>query len=761
MLAQHLFCLFVWQLSAHLSRTCLKLSFKESSQEVEIEGRDKFDPNRLDETWMSPRLSHKKLTGLVRQIENYGLGSRQDILICLVPAFSCWDLLPSQAILRLMPPVAKDHRWTETSRQYSQLLETSLRKEEGKVEILCYAAIIYTMDFLYIAYQPYDEIVRPEYFLDSEIAKLVRKLNSNEFAHIVKTLEPVHNRQHRGTAFRSLFSQYAAAPKSSDLYESSNFDIHKNYPHRIFGLSKLHMRSGNPGNDWSELQRLLYDEDVGVDAQDIFGWTALHYLIANQSFRTYDTFAKRWLTALKVPDRLGRTPIHVAATLGDVDPLRSIFWSINDGEASAAIQARGIDEMTPLHLAATNADSLKYVMKRAKEVNALTNLQDIWRREPMHVAARHWQKMGGNVIAHMGDSAWFLPPDDLGRSPIHYFFTKATKDAKQVVDEAERLEILVRICHDNPNWQDQNGKGFLHCAVDANDETAVGILLSEKININLSDAGGRTAVALACEHDHYGIVKLLADNDQTDLDHAADGRGGSTPLHLAVWEGHENSMAVLLEHAPLRVNIKALDSLGRTPLDDAWATGNYSCAELLLRYDLVLEPGQRENFKQKLTSAGRPTSSLIAKMFEAIIDEDDDRQLERLIELSSQLRSRGLCEKLTTKLLEGATWKHLSRPYHLAAQAGSSELMQRSYQEGRDPDVVDEDGWSWEYSAIRHQQAWILESQTDDSHCTETPLAFYLDVLFLGLAEDLVQVQSCREAGHNQCHGIHGMVPFS
>ena len=590
----------------------------------------------------------------------------------------------------------------------------------------------------------------------------MRKLGSNDFAHIVKTLEPVHNRQHRGTAFGSLFSQYAAAPKSSDLYESSNFDIHKNYPHRIFGLSKLHRRSGNPESDLDDLRLLIHGVDVGVDAQDTFGWTALHYSIANTSFWSDGLIGSvtPWRTALKVPDRLGRTPIHVAAMLGTTSALECAFRSINDGETSAAIQARGIDGMTPLHLAATNAGSLKCVMERAKKVNALTKLQDIWRREPMHVAARHWQRMGGNVIAHMGVGACFLPPDDLGRTPIQYLFTKATKDAERLMDEAERLEMLVRICRDNPNWQDQTGKGLLHCAVDADDETAVRRLLSEKININLSDARGRTAVTLACGHDHYGIVKLLADNDQTDLDHRADG-GGPTPLHSTVWTGHENSMAVLLEHAPLRIDIKALDSFGRTPLDVAQLRDNYGCVELLLRYDLVLEPGQRENFKQKLTSADLPKSGLIAKKFGAIIDESDDGQLERLIELSSELGSKGLCEKLMTKVLEGTTWKRLNRPYHLAAQAGSNELMQRSYQEGRDPDVVDEDGWTWEYSATRHQQASLLKSQAVDSRRTETPIAFYPNVLYLGQAEDLVQVQSCREAGHDQCHGIHGMVPFS
>lgn len=751
--AQHLFCSFVWQVSTRLSRTCLKLSFKESSQEVEIDGRDRFDPNRLKDTWMSPRLSHKKLTGLVRHMENYGLGSRQEILLCLVPAFSCQDLLPSHAMLRLMPsPVPKDDGWTddgwaETAQQYSELLETGLRKEENKAEILCCAAVIYTLDFLYIAYQPYDKFVRPQSFLNWRFGELVLKLSSNDFAHVVRDLEPVHNRQSRRAAFRSLFTQYATQ-ESSDLYKSGNSDIHEHYPDRVFGFSKPHEIGGGPNHQL--IQTLIRHGDI--DAQDIFGWTPFHYVITASSFspREIRNSVMHKPHVYQTPDRLGRTPVHVAAAFGDADRLKTIFFAFGRREIRAGIQARGIDGMTPLHLAAMDSDSLKIIMEEAMRSSVRTNLQDIWRREPMHVAARHWQGGGINHIMQIGAGGdWFLPADSLGRTPIHYLLTTAISDEKAEIDEAGRLDMLARICRDKPDWQDQEGKGFLHLAVHANDKMMVEKVIGGGININHSDDRGRTAIALAYTYGYHDIFKILADDEGTDLNQTA---------YMAATEGLEELLAVLLEYAPSRVKITAVDSSDDTALAGALKARRYSCAEMLLRYSLVLDPGQRQNLKQELTSFNQLEVGINKETVEELIDEDDDSQLGRLIEFSGQLKSRGLFEKLMAKAVEETTWKQLKRPYHLAIQIGGHDMIQTLRHEGVDPGDIDEDGWTWEYSALRYGQASLLESLPVDSLRTKAPMAFYPDGLLWDSVENFIHIRPCEEARHNLCHGIHGIL---
>jgi hypothetical protein len=204
-LIQHLFTQFVWAISKDLPKACLPLHFLDPATEVEIEGRDKLNLESIKETWTLPRLYHQKLSTLVSQIEGQGLGSRNDILFCIIPAFSFHDLLPNRAMLQFLPLVPKDDAWTTVTRQYHALLDTNMRT--NKPEVLCYCIIIQIMEFLYIAGQPYDKAFRPEGKLNEELRKLVFTLSSPKSRHVLEMFEHMHDHQGREDAFYEIFQK--------------------------------------------------------------------------------------------------------------------------------------------------------------------------------------------------------------------------------------------------------------------------------------------------------------------------------------------------------------------------------------------------------------------------------------------------------------------------------------------------------------------------------------------------------------------------
>ncbi|KAH7129076.1 hypothetical protein EDB81DRAFT_888844 [Dactylonectria macrodidyma] len=102
-LVQHLFKRFMWTVVEELPKDCLHQGFISNQQDVEIDGHNKLDPYEFIQSWHWPVLRHRKLTKVVRQMELYGLGRTNDVLLCMIPALRFKDLLPSHTMLKLIP----------------------------------------------------------------------------------------------------------------------------------------------------------------------------------------------------------------------------------------------------------------------------------------------------------------------------------------------------------------------------------------------------------------------------------------------------------------------------------------------------------------------------------------------------------------------------------------------------------------------------------------------------------------------------------
>ena len=94
-----------------------------------------------------------------------------------------------------------------------------------------------------------------------------------------------------------------------------------------------------------------------------------------------------------------------------------------------------------------------------------------------------------------------------------------------------------------------------------------------KINVNVRNAHGETALMLACLKGHVSLAKLLISR-QADINHP-----GWTPLHYAATGGHVELIQILLEESAY---IDAESPNGTTPLMMAARYGSAKATQLLI-----------------------------------------------------------------------------------------------------------------------------------------------------------------------------------
>jgi len=97
------------------------------------------------------------------------------------------------------------------------------------------------------------------------------------------------------------------------------------------------------------------------------------------------------------------------------------------------------------------------------------------------------------------------------------------------------------------------------------------------------DTYGQTAILLAAEEGHEGVVKLLLGRE--DINPNMSGKAGMTPLLLASCNGHEGVVMRLLERKCINPNIQ--DDNGKTPLWWAAENKHEGVVNLLLRSEDV------------------------------------------------------------------------------------------------------------------------------------------------------------------------------
>ncbi|KAK0622796.1 hypothetical protein B0T14DRAFT_494379 [Immersiella caudata] len=596
-LAQHLFTSFMWTVVDQLPGDCLQQGISSSEEDVEIDGRHKFVLYEFLQTWRRPTLRHRQLTKVVRHMETYGLGSIHDILLCMVPALSFKDLLPNNAMLKLMPQVGVGQSWLEAARAYHRLLTTSVGT--ATEENYCYAVVTTVMDFLYLACEPYDRYILPPTELYQEIVSIVRILLSPKFAPVVTKLAPVYELQQRRQNFVDIFVQYG-----SDCIESfTNDDIEADV---AFLEGKLGFGKGHqlvyraikrerkqarlsvagleepPVTSQKDQGEIINSSSFGQDGKeavrtDIFGWTPLHLACFADAEDVFDQVLEAVTQKNDQPihrflDTLNRSPVHIAALAGKEEVLELILGNLATEDRKEAVTKPGIDNMTPLHLA-TYGGNLRIVDRVITESENAPGYweDDIWGRGPLHIAASFgYDKIGARLLER--PRSYPEKEDYDGRTALDYLL-KSDDDLRDDGEQEgaeEHLEMKRRkrtLFMDlakatrNREFRGKDGKSFLHHAVELADEKIVADLLHRGFNLELKDSedntplhravlAGRLEIALA-------LIKGLDGNPPADI--TAIDKFGATTIMFAAQKGLVEVVDLILELDPTALNAVDVD----------------------------------------------------------------------------------------------------------------------------------------------------------------------------------------------------------
>jgi ankyrin repeat protein len=217
-----------------------------------------------------------------------------------------------------------------------------------------------------------------------------------------------------------------------------------------------------------------------------------------------------------------------------------------------------------------------------------------------------------------------------------------------------------------------------HDLVVRNDLVKVKLLIAagESCNKKSSRYGGKTALALAVEHELNDMIDLL-------LAHKADlsiaDNEGKTPLHLAAKKGSYNIVMKLLEN---EAHIESVDTQGATPLLYA-CTSNSNCVGLLYMQGASLDVFDKKGKRALHYACEAGASDVVDFLIESFQDDAarDNEFKTSDLEGMNALHYAALSGSLATveKVLTGITLSSQDKrgrtALHYAAESGSESMI--------------------------------------------------------------------------------------
>ncbi|WAO95424.1 B30.2/SPRY domain-containing protein [Fusarium falciforme] len=570
-MAQHLFTSFIWAATEHMSKNILHQGEPNVPEFVKLDPATEFDPDNLISNWYKPRLSHPRLSQAVKGIESWGLGTVNDILLCMIPALGFRDLLPNEVVLGLMPSIPegiRQHGCQEMTHLYRKLLARCSSRDG---ECFVTAVLLETIEFILIA---------------SESLALIDTLRSllvdiaEKFPRTLKHLALGFHLQGRAQKLRQVFRRCGFRHSLAEaLVPSSNTMVRQ-------PSSGFREACGFQAWHFEALDRsytILNDPGVSHRASpDIFGWTPLHYAITAppQEHPEIARYVGRGtltpgVEAYSCLDKSHRSPFHIAASFGHLEFLTACFDCVEtDADTRKdALKAGGLDGKTPLHLAVEgqHLDCVELLLKHLSPSQA-----DIWGRHPIHVAAlgRSYE-IGRRLLAHFPQA---FHVDNLGNTPLTYLLRN---ENDETVDQG-RTDFAKELM---ATWtaakaDDDSGNYHLHYAAAFSDEDEIENLVKDLGNVNIPNRQGQTPLHLAALEGRAAAArKLISLGAQVG---SIDDKGWNALHYAAGCRDAERDLVSLILNAG-RDTIKATNKKSlRTPLHIAAAAGNASAAMLLV-----------------------------------------------------------------------------------------------------------------------------------------------------------------------------------
>ncbi|CAN6168258.1 unnamed protein product [Urochloa humidicola] len=259
------------------------------------------------------------------------------------------------------------------------------------------------------------------------------------------------------------------------------------------------------------------DAAAALLARNRLGATALYEAVRNGHAETVDLLATEAPELAAVTTDDGVSPLYLAAMTGSDGTVRALLRLLPDGTPSLASSA-GPEGRTALHAAAAKSKEIVQEILEWEQGPALLSQADSSGKTPLHYAVSHRQH-GVLLLLLNAEASLARVPDNEGLFPVHV--AAMMGNIRDIVELVER-------CPDYAELVDSQGRNFLHCAVEHDQENAVRFI---------------------CRKDRFAVLLNAMDYE------------GNTPLHLAVKYGHPRMVSSLLETMSVEVGITNRDGL--------------------------------------------------------------------------------------------------------------------------------------------------------------------------------------------------------
>lgn len=365
-----------------------------------------------------------------------------------------------------------------------------------------------------------------------------------------------------------------------------------------------------------DILQVLLDANASVNSVDVKKWTALAWAVEKRHDAVVEILLEIPGISVDSRDATGRTPLIMAARLGEMKILNQLLKS------NAVINSEDEEKWTSLSWAVANGheQTVEFLLRAP---GVCVDHQDGQGRTPFSLAAER----GFIQIMHLLIENGADPhvPDNEGHTGF-WWFLKARHDLfirspnhlsrPGLGGTVNPFSLQALICAlPIPNKKDQSGRNWLSWAAEYGDDEVVRYFLevedkADKVDINICDGTedtfSRTPLIWALEGGNEAVVDLLKDGDTISLHLLVEGissikqekvlglvitllqagynpnqpdQKGRTPLHLACLEGSQELVSALIK---ANADPRSRDHTGEIPLQYALKARSKAVVDLLL-----------------------------------------------------------------------------------------------------------------------------------------------------------------------------------
>ena len=268
-----------------------------------------------------------------------------------------------------------------------------------------------------------------------------------------------------------------------------------------------------------------------------------------------------WLDLMSCKEEIP-FPLHHAARSGDVDKVRALLRS-----GKYYVNCCTDDGWTPLHCAAYGGQ-LGVVRVLISEFKANVNSWEGRGQTPFEDA------FSGNAEEVALALVTEFNCDTYGGGPyIRSACMNGWVRLVRVLLKKHGVGIL------KPNRYSVYDRSLLY-SIAREDKHEVAIMLVEEFGSAVVTVDGRSLLHIACEKGNLGLTRALMNHN---ADVTARDNGGNTPLHVAVMNGHDDTVLVLINEFGCNVNEKGRNV--QSPLHCACSEGRLSLIRALMNHN--------------------------------------------------------------------------------------------------------------------------------------------------------------------------------